>query len=309
MQNRNVIIFAGIFALSAIAVCFGSVNTDRPALPEIEPLFDYPLRDVSICLGPDGTYYMTGTTGYPTWWKTNSGISIWKSADLKQWDPMGEVWNIDKDGTWQKKFVGDKRAVWAPEIHYIKGTYWLTYSMNYYGCGLLKSVSGNAEGPYVDVKKDGPLAGPNQIDASLFVEDDGTVYYLFQNGLIAKMNDDMNSLAEEPRLLKPSNHKEVGYEAAFIFKYKGKYHLLCADFNGGGKTYYDCMIASSDNLFGPYSERYLAIPHAGHNIIFMDKQGQLWSTIFGHDKFSPIRERPGILKIEIDSAGKIKPAI
>lgn len=220
---------------------------------------------------------------------------------------MGEVWNIDKDGTWQKKIVGDKRAVWAPEIHYIKGNYWLAYSMNYKGCGLLKSTTGKAQGPYVDVKKDGPIAGPNEIDASLFVDDDNKVYFVFQNGMIAKLNDDMNSLAEKPTQLKPSNYKQVGYEGAFIFKNNGKYYLLCADFNNG-KKYYDCMIASSDNLFGPYSERYLAIPHGGHNMIFKDKQGQLWSTIFGHDDFSPIRERPGILKIEIDKAGKIKPA-
>ena len=34
-----------------------------PPLPLLKPLFDYPLRDTSICLGPDGVYYLTGTTG------------------------------------------------------------------------------------------------------------------------------------------------------------------------------------------------------------------------------------------------------
>ena len=27
-----------------------------PALPQLKPLFDFPVRDTSICLGPDGTY-------------------------------------------------------------------------------------------------------------------------------------------------------------------------------------------------------------------------------------------------------------
>ena len=31
-------------------------------MPLIKPLFDGALRDPSICIGPDGTYYLTGTT-------------------------------------------------------------------------------------------------------------------------------------------------------------------------------------------------------------------------------------------------------
>ena len=94
----------------------------------------------------------------------------------------------------------------------MKGTFWLTYSMNYGGCGLLKSSTGKAEGPYEDVKTDGPLTG--EIDASLFQDDDGTVYWVYQNGKIAKMNHDLSGLVEEPRLLKPSNGRQVGFEGA-----------------------------------------------------------------------------------------------
>jgi len=32
-------------------------------LPPVQPLFDHAVRDTSICIGPDGTYYLTGTTG------------------------------------------------------------------------------------------------------------------------------------------------------------------------------------------------------------------------------------------------------
>ncbi len=42
-------------------------SEEAPRLPAtLQPLFDYPLRDPSICLAPDGFYYLTGTTGYPT---------------------------------------------------------------------------------------------------------------------------------------------------------------------------------------------------------------------------------------------------
>jgi beta-xylosidase len=184
-------LLAGAIVAAKPAACAEEVK-----LPLLKPLFDYPLRDTSVCLGPDGTYYLTGTTGHPTWWKTNEGIRVWKSADLKTWEPLGLVWKIE-DGTWQKKMHGDKRALWAPEIHYIKKTFWFTHCMNFGGCGLLKSTSGKAEGPYVDVHPGGPLA-PN-IDASLFADDDGKIYFVWQNGMIARLNDEMNALAEKPR--------------------------------------------------------------------------------------------------------------
>jgi beta-xylosidase len=275
-----------------------------PQLPTIRPLFDFPVRDTSICIGPDGLYYLTGTTGHPTWWKTNDGIRVWKSADLKQWTPLGMVWSIEKDGTWQKPVREGNRAIWAPEIHYLKGTFWLSYCVNWPGggTGLLKSASGKAEGPYRDVKTDGPLT--QEIDASLFVDDDGQTYFVYQNGKIARLKDDLSGLAEKPRLLKPANAAQVGFEGAFLFKAGGRYHLCCAEFNG---KYYDAMIASSDKLDGPYGDRYLAIPHGGHNMFFKNKQGQWYSTIFGNDDEAPFRERPGILPVELGRDGKFRP--
>lgn len=278
-------------------------------LPAFQPLFDHPVRDTSICLGPDGNYYLTGTTADNTggpddpkgWWYINEGIRVWKSPDLKQWQPLGLVWKIE-DGTWQKEFHDKRRALWAPEIHFLRGTFWLTFSMNFEGTGLLKSVSGKAEGPYVDVHPSGPLAG--NIDASLFQDDDGSVYFVWQNGLIARLNDDLSDLAEKPRLLKPSNHEQVGFEGAFLTKHGGKYYLLCADFIQGD---YNCMVAESDHIYGPYGPRYLAIPHGGHNMFFTDKEGNWWSTFFGSDPRAPFRERPAILRIELDAEQHVTP--
>lgn len=285
-------------------------------LPTIQPLFNHAVRDTSVCIGPDGTYYLTGTTAdnpsgshdETSWWYVNEGIRLWQSNDLKQWKPLGLVWSLEKDATWAKVFktYGKNktraRAVWAPEIHYLKGNFWLTYSMNYRGCGLLKSISGKAEGPYVDVKTDGPLTG--EIDASLFQDEDGNVYWIIQNGKIALMRDDMTGLAEEPRLLKPANHMQVGFEGAFLTKYKEKYVLICAEVNPG-RTY-DCMAAVSDNLYGPYSDRYLAIAHAGHNMLFKDLDGRWMSTFFGNSPHAAFREKPGILPIAFDKEGRFR---
>ncbi len=287
-------------------------------MPTIEPLFDHALRDPSICIGPDGTYYLTGTTANNPagsndttgWWYFNEGIRIWKSKDLREWEPLGLVWALDKDATWAREFKtfrgARRRALWAPEIFYMKGTFWLTYSMNYRGCGLLRSITGKPEGPYVDIKTDGQLT--DNIDASLFQDDDGKIYFLYQNGMIARMNDNMTGLAEEPRLLKPSNHEDVGFEGAFLTKYNGRYVLLCAESNElDGSRSYDCMAAVADNIYGPYSERYLAIPHAGHNMLFKTREGKWMSTFFGSDNRAAFREKPGILPIEFNDNGRFRP--
>ena len=271
---------------------------------ELHPLFDYPVRDTCVCPGPDGTYYLTGTTGHPTWWKTNEGIRVWKSKDLKSWEPLGLVWSFAKDATWQKPRDG-KQAIWAPELHYFKGTFWIAYCVNYGGTGILRSKTGKADGPYQDMKPDGPLTG--EIDASLFDDDDGKVYFVWQNGKIALLKDDLTGLAEKPRLLQTAHGKDVGFEGAFLTKINGRYHLICAAFNKqGDHSTYDCMAAGAGTIYGPYSDAYLAIPHGGHNTLFKDARGDWWSTFFGNDADAPFRERPAILPIRMDSQYRIQ---
>lgn len=275
--------------------------TAAPSVNHLKPLFDFPVRDTSVCLGPHKTYYLIGTTGFPTWWKTNEGVRMWKSKDLKTWEPLGLVWSFAKDMTWQK-MQGENQAIWAPEIHYFKKTFWIAYCVNYGGTGILKSTSGKPEGPYVDVKPDGPLTG--EIDASLFQDEDGKVYFVYQNGKIARMKDDMSGLAEEPKFMECANADQVGFEGAFLFKANSRYYLSCADF---ANNRYHCYVASSTNLYGPYGDRHLTIPHGGHNMFFADAKGRWWSTFFGNDDDAPFKERPGILRVEFGDDGEPRP--
>src|SRR5687768_8467384 len=62
-------------------------------IPPIRPLLDLHIRDTMICLGGDGHYYMTGSTG-DNIWKFNDGVELWRSPDLVKWDYLGLVWSI-----------------------------------------------------------------------------------------------------------------------------------------------------------------------------------------------------------------------
>ena len=301
-------------------------TTQGAVTPKLRKLMDTPLRDTSICQGPDGMWYVTGTVA--PFWNYNEGIKLWKSKDLASWESLGFVWKYGSS-PWHKKYLDAKKPLWAPEIHYLKGTFWLTYSIPGWdgtgktsGCGLLRSTTGKPEGPYADVQPNERIG--DEIDASLFEDDDGSVYYLWHSGKIAKMKSDMSGLAEPYHWLKttasdpnPKHHSglcagifgkdsfdHVGFEGASMFKANGRYYLSCAD---EFDRRYSCMVASSTNLYGPYSERYEALPHAGHNVFFKDPAGQWWSTFFGSDPSAPWREQPGILPIRFDENGRVQP--
>ncbi|MEN6578906.1 MAG: family 43 glycosylhydrolase [Phycisphaerales bacterium] len=279
-------------------------------------LFDEYVRDPSICFGPDGTYYLTGTTS------GQNCIRLWKSQDLVQWEKVDFEWRYG-DSPWHQHYKAKGCPLWAPEVHYKKGTFWLAYSMPTYtgefkdsGSGLLRSATGRPEGPYVDVSPNERLG--DEIDASLFEDSDGSVYFVWHCGKIRRMKPDLSGPAEPPRKLKiavpdpdPTHHSDlcpkihgpnsfdhIGYEGVFLLKIGDTYLLTGSDAYEGK---YTCWAATSKSLYGPYSARYPAIPHGGHNMFFQDKAGKWWSTIFN----GPVFEKPAILPITIEANGQI----
>ena len=291
----------------------------------VRKLFDFGTRDPNILAAPDGYFYLVATQGKDTLpasfpiradadpWLYNDGIPLWRSHDLKNWETMGVVWSLDKDATWAKQYQKSpwvspkgelRRAVWAPEIHYFKGTYWICYSMNYGGTGILKSVSGLPTGPYRDVKTDGPIT--SSIDPTLFADDDGKVYLLWSGYSIARLKDDLSGLAEEPRELEVANR---GWgEGIFLVKRNGQYVLInSGDPHTDDKTVpstYDSFSAvSNGSIYGPYDARRRAIPYDGHNNLFQDKNGGWWSTYFGSGQGGPWQIAPGVLPVSWDESG------
>jgi beta-xylosidase len=335
---------------------YGIVDTSnsKTQIPlKVQPLLDYWMRDTWIILGEDDYYYMTGTTvdpnrkftGQPHCWDWNDGVYLFRSKDLKNWEHLGLIWSIERDGTWQKypkiysdydnyprKSVnGDSldnffRAVWAPEIHYIKKlkNWFIVACMNNSAVGpgsfILKSTTGKPEGPYVNITGNDTKPLFKEIDGSLFEDTDGSVYFVGHNHYIAKMKSDMSGLAEEIKTLKETPYSPEPYiEGAFIFKHDKKYHLVQAIWShkllDGKYTYcpakesdktrfsYDCVISTANDVHGPYSQRYTALTGGGHNNLFEDKNGQWWATIFFNPRGMQAKKfkvtcRPGIVPMK-----------
>ncbi|HEY7091105.1 MAG TPA: family 43 glycosylhydrolase [Tepidisphaeraceae bacterium] len=283
-------------------------------LPALRPIWELHLRDTCICLGGDGMYYMTGSSG-DNIWDRNDGVELWRSSDLRKWDYLGLVWSIERDGTWEKQWKESRgrsiRAVWAPEIHYLKSkkNYFITLCMASGGTEILKSSSGKPEGPYVST------LNPNQrltggIDATIFEDDDGKIYFTWgRGGQIGLMKDDLSGFDGEPKQVtfeKPENHiwtrDEVCNEGVFLFKREGKYYLTGAAFY---KDRYSSVAAVADSVFGPYKMWHEAVPCGGGTDYFQDKDGTWFCTYFGNDEQSPWREKPGLVKVEFNDMGAI----
>ncbi len=299
-----------------------SASSHIPPPAGLRKLMDEPLRDPSVCRATDGYYYLTGTS--EPFWENNHthGIRVWRSPDLFEWQALGTVWRCG-ESPWHKPYLLAGKPLWAPEIHYYEGTFWLTYSMPGWdntaktsGSGLLRSSTGQPDGPYEDMHPHAPLG--DEIDASLFHDTDGTLYFLWHSGKIAPLTTDRRNFAEPAHWIQttvadpdPGHHSDlcagifgensfnhIGFEGVFVFKRENRYYVSCSE---GYDGRYSCMLAESDHLFGPYHARYEAIPYGGHNTFFQDEEGSWWSTYFGE----PWYQRPAILPVSFETDGRL----
>ena len=300
-----------------------------PLTPPAKPMVEVTMRDPSICRGPDNSYYLIGTTG-PNMWRENKGIEMWKSSDLKTWKYLGYVWTFEKDAKadWQRGKLNPDgtrtpKPLWAPELHYIKGQWYIAACVEHLGCLILKSTSGLPEGPYADIKSGEHIIPPGSHDASLFEDDDGQVYFLCADARIARMKPDMSDLAEPLRHVTVApDTKWHNCEGPTMMKLNGRYYLFVAQGTDhsndgeragpGAKSTYDIWAMSASTPYGPFEKRHLAFPRAGHNVVFQDHTGRWWSTWGTNTKEGavglPFFEKPAIIPIEMDSEGKLRQA-
>ena len=283
---------------------------DSGELPNISAVIeDVNLRDTTVTVGPDGTYYLSGTGADNNAWFHNEGINLWKSADLKQWSYVGLIWSFERDGYadekewWTYKDESPFRAVWAPEFQYIHENFYITYSLQSKGSRLLRSASGRPEGPY-ELAAGTEVNFFSNIDGGLFssINDPDIGYLCYESGNIVALNEGWNATAG------PVTRVEAGDEGCFVFHWKGKYYLSNALFyDAAAGRRYSSWVGISDSPTGPYSGFHEAIPCGGHNTYFVDTCGTLWGTFFGNDKLSPWRERPAIVKIKTGEDGSLYP--
>lgn len=260
----------GCLFCSCALLAFGA--TPPPAIPVHDPAI----------IRQDRTYYL---------FATGPGIAVWSSPDLANWTRDKPV--FDAPPAWAVAAVPTfKGHIWAPDISYHDGQFYLFYSVSAFGkntscIGLATNATLDpraANFKWIDrgsiIQSVPGVTNWNAIDPNLVTDDDGTPFLTFGSfweGLkIVRLAPDRLRLAEKPERLPTlaSRRKEPAtsgsaaagipveaganaIEAPFIFRHGGFYFLFASiDYCcRGAQSDYKMIVGRSKSVTGPYADR------------------------------------------------------
>ncbi len=271
--------------------------TERNYLNPVIPGF-YP--DPSICKVDDNYYLVNSTFAfYP-------GVPVFQSKDLVNWKQIGHV--LDRPSQLDLDGLNISQGIFAPTIRYNKGIFY-----------MITTLVGNGDNFFVTADKpEGPWSDPvwlpdvTGIDPSLFFDDDGRSYIVFNSD-----PPDNISLYEGHRAIwmyefDPLEKKTFGekhlivnggtdiskepiwIEGPHIFKVNKYYYLIAAE--GGTEINHSEVVFRSKSIKGPFTsyennpvltQRHLDINRpfpvtcTGHADIVQIPNGDWWAVFLG----------------------------
>lgn len=258
----------------------------------------------------NGRFYIYPTTDGYEGWKSDY-FTCWSSSDLANWKNEGVILNLKKDVKW-----ATERA-WAPAIAEKNGKYYYYYSAD---VNIGVAVSDKPTGPFKD-----PIGKPliprgtvkgQVIDPMVFVDDDGSAYLYFGQGLcnVVKLNSDMISCD----LTTISSFKPEGYnEGSFMIKRKGKYYLMWSEYDTRDPRY-SVAYALSDSPLGPFKRAvnnpilkgYGVVKGAGHHSVVKVPGRDQWFIAYHRFKIpdgNGYNREVCVSPLHFDAAGNILP--
>jgi len=196
------IIFLWLLAEPVHAQCPAPKAYTNPVISGFFP-------DPSVVRAGDDYYCVNSTFEY------FPAIVISHSKDLVNWQQVGHVFSKSED--LDLSYFFDGMGIWAPDISYFNGDFYIFYCL----VQLSKDRSTNVRGNYMVKSKSiyGPWSKPVQItdfgsDPSHFVDDDGEHYMLFAAGIptgngtkIVKLNRECTKMVEEPHWMETEGKK------------------------------------------------------------------------------------------------------
>jgi xylan 1,4-beta-xylosidase len=262
--------------------------------------------DPSICrVGKD--YYLVNST-----FSYFPGITVFHSRDLVHWKLLGSVLNrpeqFNLDGQ------GVSRGLFAPAIRFYNGLFYVTCTLVDIG-GNFVATAKNPAGPW---SKPSWLPQINGIDPSLFFDDDGKAYIIY-NSIppddkplydghrtirIREFDPESLNVKGDERILinggTDIDKKPAWIEGPHIIKKDGVYYLIAAE--GGTADQHSEVVFKSANVDGPYvsyeknpiltqrnlaPDRPFAITSTGHADFVQTESGDWWAVFLGCRPYHP----------------------
>lgn len=253
--------------------------------------------DPSICRAGDDYYIVNSSFAY------YPGLPLFHSKDLLNWKQIGYAMDrpeqLDLDG------AGVSRGLFAPSISYHNGMFYIVCT-EVSKLGNFVITATDPKGPW---SKPVPLPQVNGIDPSLFFDDNGKAYILFNSippnnvslhdghRTIRMFGFDAASLkvtGEEKILVNGGTDlakKPVWIEGPHLLKKDGWYYLICAE--GGTGYNHSEVVFRSQSPEGPFisyeknpilTQRQLdpnrknPVTTAGHADLVQAKDGKWWGV-------------------------------
>lgn len=262
--------------------------------------------DPSICRVKKDFYLVNSTFSY------FPGVPIFHSTDMVHWRQIGHVLadtsqlNLDE--------LGVSEGIYAPAITHHNGLFYMITTLVGRGGNFVVTTK-NPEGPW---SKPYWLPALNGIDPSLFFDDDGKAYVVF-NSVAPDDNelysghrtirmyefDYKNNTTTGPEYILVNGGTDlkkqpIWIEGPHLYKKDGFYFLMAAE--GGTSTNHSEVIFRSKSVNGPYipfennpilTQRHLdpnrnfAITSTGHADLIETENGEWWAVFLGCRPYPP----------------------
>lgn len=248
------------------------------------------------------TYYLATSTF--EWWP---GVRLHESTDLVHWKPLPSP--VDRLSQANLRGIPSGGGIWAPDLSYADGTFWLVYTIVKIVDGAFKDCTNYLiTAPTIA----GPWSDPHRLngvgfDASLFHDTDGRKYLVQQTWDFRENHNAFNgiTLTElDPHTLRlrPETSRRIWAgtsvkvtEGPHLYRKDGWYYLFCAE--GGTKYEHQESVARSRTLDADSFQAMPDEPFIGNYTTpcsYLQKQGHgsLVQTPSGEWYYASLCARP-----------------
>jgi arabinan endo-1,5-alpha-L-arabinosidase len=275
------------------------------------------VHDPEVAKSPSGTYLLA---------HTGNGITLKTSSDRTQWNDAGAA--FPNGVPWAHTYTNGSNNVWAPDITYVNGRYYMYYSASTFGSNrsgiFLATSTTGAQGSWTNqglVIESRTSDNWNAIDPNLVIDQSGRWYMSFGSfwsGIKMIRLDPATGKRSGTEFRSIAGRGGGAVEAPTIH-YRNGYYYLFVSFDAccqGANSTYRVMVGRSTSVTGPYVDRagtamtsgggteilagHGSIHGPGHQAVLADGDAD---ALFYHYYTDSGASRLGINLLGYDSAG------
>ncbi|KAL0932528.1 arabinan endo-alpha-l-arabinosidase [Colletotrichum truncatum] len=253
------------------------------------------IHDPTVVKTPGGTYLAAFTA---------DNVGLKTSTDRTNWKDAGSA--FPNGAPWTTKYTKGEKNLWAPDLSYHDGKYFLYYSASSFGSSrsaiFLATSTTGASGSWTNqglVIESTDNSGYNAIDPNLIIDAQGKWWMSFGSFWSGIKMVELSSKTGKPAnnkiisiATRPDN-AENAIEAPFITRH-GNYYYLWVSFDRcckGADSTYRIMVGRSTSVTGPYVDKsgksmmqgggtrvmssHGAVHGPGHNAVFTDNDADV----------------------------------